>query len=259
MGRVTNLYTVTIKYTGYQHVNRCCYGLHKTFNIRKIANVKDFWQTNQIHSHIVNLKEGNMNISKTIKEQRNQLSLSQEKLAEKLYVTRQTIGNWENDKSYPDIHSLVLLSQIFDMTIDNLVKGDLEMMKKTIERNDVGKTKRNAWLCGCIGIFVILSSFNISTHLFSTPFIIIPSIITSTLLFVGAFYFGIKSGLINRNNAIECLTYREIIRFTNGDTLDEIAKTRVEEKWNPIILFVIIMTGFILILTHGIIWFSSVL
>jgi len=103
-----------------------------------------------------------MNIGRAIKEKRSQLSLSQEELAEKLYVTRQTIENWENDKSYPDIHSLILLSQIFDMTIDNLVKGDLEMMKKAIEKKDVGKTKRYAWLCCGIGMFLALSSANIS-------------------------------------------------------------------------------------------------
>ncbi|MCL2589108.1 MAG: helix-turn-helix domain-containing protein [Oscillospiraceae bacterium] len=200
-----------------------------------------------------------MNISKVIREQRNQLSLSQEELAEKLYVTRQTIGNWENDKSYPDIHSLILLSQIFDMTIDNLVKGDLEVMKKTVEKKDVNTAKRNAWLCGCIGVVVILGSFNISTYLLSTHFIVIPSIIVSTLLFVGAFYFGIKSGLINRKNALGVLTYREIISFTNGKTLDEIAKARTEEKWHPVILSALIMTGFILAITHGVIWFLSVL
>ena len=78
-----------------------------------------------------------MNISKVIKEQRSRLSLSQEELAEKLYVTRHTIGNWENNRSYPDIHSLILLFQIFELTIDHLIKGDLEMMNQIIEEKDI--------------------------------------------------------------------------------------------------------------------------
>ena len=41
-----------------------------------------------------------MNISKIIKEQRNKISLSQEELGEKVFVTRQTISSWENDKTY---------------------------------------------------------------------------------------------------------------------------------------------------------------
>ena len=70
-----------------------------------------------------------MQVGNQIKKYRDQLHLSQEQLAEKIYVTRQTISNWETNKSYPDIHSLVLLSQIFNVSIDQLVKGDLEMMK----------------------------------------------------------------------------------------------------------------------------------
>ena len=54
-----------------------------------------------------------MNLSKQIKKHRERLSLSQEGLAEKLYVSRQTISNWENEKSYPDVHNLLLLSVLF--------------------------------------------------------------------------------------------------------------------------------------------------
>lgn len=46
-----------------------------------------------------------MELSAQIKKYRTDMNLSQEELAEKIYVTRQTISNWENDKSYPDITS----------------------------------------------------------------------------------------------------------------------------------------------------------
>ena len=59
-----------------------------------------------------------MNLSKQIKKHRERLSLSQEGLAEKLYVSRQTISNWENEKSYPDVHNLLLLSVLFDVSLD---------------------------------------------------------------------------------------------------------------------------------------------
>lgn len=75
-----------------------------------------------------------MNLSKQIKKHRERLSLSQEGLAEKLYVSRQTISNWENEKSYPDVHNLLLLSVLFDVSLDELVKGDVEQMKETIEK-----------------------------------------------------------------------------------------------------------------------------
>lgn len=46
------------------------------------------------------------------------MSLSQDALAEKIYVSRQTISNWENDKNYPDIKSLILLSEVFHISVD---------------------------------------------------------------------------------------------------------------------------------------------
>lgn len=56
-----------------------------------------------------------MELGKQIKKHRQEVQLSQEKLADRVYVSRQTISNWENDKSYPDVNSLVLLSEIFQM------------------------------------------------------------------------------------------------------------------------------------------------
>ena len=55
-----------------------------------------------------------MELGKQIKKYRNELSLSQDELAEKIFVSRQTISNWENNKTYPDIHSLVLLSEVLE-------------------------------------------------------------------------------------------------------------------------------------------------
>ena len=69
-----------------------------------------------------------MELGKQIKKHRQEVQLSQEKLADRVYVSRQTISNWENDKSYPDVNSLVLLSEIFQISLDNLIKGDIEVM-----------------------------------------------------------------------------------------------------------------------------------
>ena len=52
-----------------------------------------------------------MELGKQIKMHRQEAHLSQEELANRVYVSRQTISNWENDKSYPDVNSLVLLSE----------------------------------------------------------------------------------------------------------------------------------------------------
>ncbi|HFL5474022.1 TPA: helix-turn-helix domain-containing protein, partial [Streptococcus pyogenes] len=65
-----------------------------------------------------------MEIGQQMIRYRKQQTLSQEELVEKVYVSRQSISNWENDKTYPDIHSLLLLSQIFQVSLDQLIKGD---------------------------------------------------------------------------------------------------------------------------------------
>ena len=77
-----------------------------------------------------------MELGTQIRKYRNERTLSQEALAEKVYVSRQTVSNWENDKSYPDVNSLVLLSEVFEISLDQLIKGDVEEMKEQISKND---------------------------------------------------------------------------------------------------------------------------
>ena len=77
-----------------------------------------------------------MELGNRIKKFREKINMSQEELADKVYTSRQTISNWENDKTYPDINSLKLLSNFFDVSLDNLIEGDIENMKKTINESD---------------------------------------------------------------------------------------------------------------------------
>ena len=53
-----------------------------------------------------------MELGSRIKQYRSTHGWNQDDLAEKMYVTRQTISNWENDKSYPDLQSLLLLGSL---------------------------------------------------------------------------------------------------------------------------------------------------
>ena len=78
-----------------------------------------------------------MELNAQIKKYRTEMNLSQDELAEKIYVTRQTISNWETGKSYPDIHSLLLLSSLFNVSLDQLIKGDIETMKEIISEQEV--------------------------------------------------------------------------------------------------------------------------
>ena len=68
-----------------------------------------------------------MDIGKRIQEARQKANLTQEQSAEKLGVSRQTISNWENEKTYPDIISVVKMSDIYDISLDHLLKEEKTM------------------------------------------------------------------------------------------------------------------------------------
>lgn len=68
-----------------------------------------------------------------IKKRRNELKWTQQDIADKLFVTRQTISNWENGKNFPDIPMLIKISDQYDLSLDYLLKGDERYMKKVEE------------------------------------------------------------------------------------------------------------------------------
>ena len=65
-----------------------------------------------------------MNFNNKIYELRKEKNISQEKLAEKLNVSRQAVAKWENGESFPDIDNLIMISNLFNISIDRLVKND---------------------------------------------------------------------------------------------------------------------------------------
>lgn len=105
-----------------------------------------------------------MEIGKKLKETRLQSGLTQEKAAEKIGVSRQTISNWENEKSYPDIVSVIRLSDIYSISLDSLLKGDDKMMEHLEESTDIVRSNRKlAAAAGAnvvlVAVMVILSMF----------------------------------------------------------------------------------------------------
>lgn len=161
-----------------------------------------------------------MELGNKIKYYRNEKELSQEELAERVYVSRQTISNWENNKSYPDINSIVLLSEIFEISIDNLIKGDVEQMKKEINSEEVKKLNFYATM---MVILMLVATILLMPML---KFIGLYGFIPYFVLVACAMFFSIKVDKIKKDNDIQ--TYKEIVAFTEGKRLDEIQK--IEEK-----------------------------
>ena len=95
-----------------------------------------------------------MEIGKKLKNARIEAGLTQEKAAEKIDVSRQTISNWENEKSYPDIISVIELSDLYSVSLDELLKGDQKMAEHLEESTNV--VKSNKKLTGAILLNIIL-------------------------------------------------------------------------------------------------------
>lgn len=163
-----------------------------------------------------------MELGQRIKDYRNLNKMSQEELAERVYVSRQTISSWENDKSYPDIHSLLMLSEIFNVSLDDLVKGDIEIMKEKINENVISRFKKDSVIYGILLILSIILIVPMNKY-----FGIIGDLIWLSI-FAVSMYYAIRLEKVKKENDI--YTYKEIVAFQNGEKLDEIEKNREKNK-----------------------------
>ncbi|EJQ72748.1 conserved hypothetical protein [Bacillus mycoides] len=85
-----------------------------------------------------------MNLGEQLKKLRESKGFSQEDVAKKIGVTRQAVYKWENDKSYPDIDNLILLSEMYNVTLDELIKGNQNFKEKIhIDEEDEDFEKEN--------------------------------------------------------------------------------------------------------------------
>ena len=159
-----------------------------------------------------------MELGKQIKMHRQEAELSQEELANRVYVSRQTISNWENDKSYPDVNSLVLLSEIFQISLDNLIKGDIGVMKEVIQKEEIEKMNRYGRIYTIMLIATVVSVVPLFMWLGVWAFI------PWGIIWAVSMYFALKIEKIKKDNDVQ--SYKEIVAFSEGKLLDDIQKQR---------------------------------
>lgn len=159
-----------------------------------------------------------MEIGKQIKKYRTEMELSQEELSEKIFVSRQTISNWENNKNYPDVKSLLLLSSLFNVSLDMLVKGDLEKMKEEIKEEDIISFKKLS------NIFAVFLAAMILLPIPLKMFMGNIGMAIWGLIAIGAIYYGIKVEKMKKNFDIQ--TYKEILNFVEGKDMGDSEKSQ---------------------------------
>jgi transcriptional regulator with XRE-family HTH domain len=103
-----------------------------------------------------------MKINQKLKNARINMNLTQEDVAEKIMISRQTISNWENGKSLPDIMSIINLSELYQISLDELLKGDLKLREKINKDVNNAKNNEKLILTTAIIIFVVMLIYTIS-------------------------------------------------------------------------------------------------
>ena len=171
-----------------------------------------------------------MQIGTQIKKYRESLNLSQEELADKIFVTRQTISNWETNKNYPDIKSISLLCDLFDVSLDQFIEGDIEEMKKIISEKEMSDYNRISILFTIEMIILLFSSYPLLKCLENIGFIIWAIILIITLitaLKIEDFY-----------KKYDIRTYKEIVAFTEGKSLskNDIIEENAKRPYQTILL-----------------------
>lgn len=159
-----------------------------------------------------------MEIGKQIKKYRIAMKLSQDALAEKIFVSRQTISNWENNKNYPDVKSLLILSSLFNVSLDVLVKGDLEEMKEIIRAEDINEFKRDS------NIFSILLVGTILLPIPLAHFMGYVGMGVWGVVAIASIYYSIR--VEKHKKSFNIQTYKEIIAFLDGRNMEELEKNQ---------------------------------
>ena len=103
-----------------------------------------------------------MEFSDQIKQLRKENKQSQTQFAEKLHITRQAVSNWENNRNLPDLEMLIEISQVFHISLDQLILGDSDMNKMTeklIKDTDENRKAKYNMITALVGGFLMILGF----------------------------------------------------------------------------------------------------
>ncbi|BCN89617.1 helix-turn-helix transcriptional regulator [Staphylococcus argenteus] len=177
-----------------------------------------------------------MNLSKQIKKYRERDGYSQEYLAEKLYVSRQSISNWENDKSLPDIHNLLMMCDLFNVTLDDLVKGTIPfVLDVKVQRSF------NLWT------YVMLIFLTLAAILMG-PLVVYWNWawgITVVVIYGIGLYASMKVEGLKKEHKMD--NYDRIVAFMNGKDPSEVQTTKARNTMTNVLSVISVVGAFILI------------
>lgn len=169
-----------------------------------------------------------MELAGQIRRHRKELGLSQDELAARIYVSRQTVSNWETDRTYPDVQSLLLLSALFGTTVDELVKGDVEIMKETREQ-DMKRMNRLAWtMVACTVAAVVVTIGGVLYWDWGVA----PTAVSGLSLFALGMSPAFEVERLKKK--YDLLTYSELSTFEKGGEVDRTTPASLRARRHPV-------------------------
>ena len=170
-----------------------------------------------------------MDIGLQIKKFREQHKISQEELALKIFVSRQTVSNWETNKSCPDIKSLIALCNIFNVSLDDFIKEDIKEMREIVEKATIKKFNLMGFVYLVELLILIISAY----PLFSIDGYV--GVVIWLCLFAITLYTASKIEKFKKTYDIQ--TYKEILAFIDGKqlTYDETQQELGKRNYQKII------------------------
>lgn len=141
-----------------------------------------------------------MNFGANLQNLRKKHNLSQEQLAEKLDVSRQAVSKWENGSSYPEMDKLIIISELFNVDIDLLIKGNLDIKDDKEDREVYEKVYNKFSKMITLGVVLILLGVTFIASFedtYANNIKAFPAIVLLTLIAISVFlfvYYGISWG-----------------------------------------------------------------
>lgn len=138
-----------------------------------------------------------MNFADNLKKIRKDHNLSQEQLAEKLGVTRQSVSKWESRQSYPEMDKVIQICNMFNYNMDELINADIKEVKETKESKNISNkyiTSFFNYLTKVVDMFSSMKLKQIIGCLFEQ--VIIGLILVSIIAIVGSIGYGVLSSLL---------------------------------------------------------------
>lgn len=165
-----------------------------------------------------------MELPGQLKANRKRLGMSQEYVAHAIYVSRQTMSSLESGKTYPDVQSLLLLSQLFGVSIDELAKGDVVSMKAVVSKDAVEMERMSV---GSAVLILMGAACMVGLHaVWRDPSLIplmswgsVAGIACMAALSVASLALSVRIEAIKKSHNL--VTYREISAFMDGEDVPE--------------------------------------